>query len=67
MSVDRSPRYPSMGLSEAVDLSSKMWIKERRTAVSPEVVAAAWGHKSLSGPVRSKIGSVRQFGLIEPD
>jgi hypothetical protein len=63
----RSPKYPSVGLREAVDLIQKLWGKEKRTSVPPEVIATAWGYKGISGPVRSKIGSVRQYGLLEKD
>src|SRR5262245_7519375 len=62
---ERSPKYPSIGLSEAVELIRKLWVKEKRTAVPPAVISAAWGYKGPSGPVRSKIGSLKQYGLLE--
>lgn len=65
MAKNRSPNYPSIPLREAIDLAQKVWKREKRTAVSPNVFAAAWGYKSASGPVRSKIGALRQYGLLE--
>jgi hypothetical protein len=62
---ERSPKYPSIGLTEAFELIKKLWIKEKRTAVPPAVVSVAWGYKGPSGPVRSKIGSLKQYGLLE--
>ena len=65
MPTPRSPRYPSISLDEAVSLAQKLWDREKKTPVSPAVVANAWSYKGLSGAVRSKIGSLRQFGLLD--
>src|SRR5713101_542041 len=67
MTRERSPRYPSIGLGEAIELAGKLWRKERRTTVTPDVIAAAWGYKGASGPVRAKIGALRQYGLLQKE
>src|SRR5262245_28874118 len=61
----RSPRYPSIGLRKALELTRAIWDNEKRTTVTPEVAAKHFGYNSLSGPVRSQIGALRQFGLLE--
>lgn len=69
MAVQRSPKYPSLGLDAAVQAVKKIYDKERRAAVPQEVIGKALGYDSpsgkLSGPALSKIGSLRQFGLLE--
>lgn len=65
MSTSRSPKFPSIGLAEALDLTSRLWQQARRSSVGQAIVAQAWGHKSVSGPVKRKIGSLRQYGLLD--
>ena len=61
----RSPNYPSISLADAIESARAIWRREKRTAVSGEVIARAWDYKSLSGPVRTKIGALRKYGLLE--
>lgn len=61
----RSPNYPSISLSDAITLAQQLWDKEQKTSVPADVVAKDWGYKSASGPVRAKIGALRQFGLLD--
>jgi hypothetical protein len=61
----RSPNYPALGLAQAVDAAQKLWTREKRTGVTNETAALAFGFKSLSGPARVTIGALRQYGLIE--
>lgn len=65
MSVARSPKYPSIPLDQAMDLVSRLWAREKKTPVGPTQVGQAWGYKGDSGPVRSKIGALRQYGLLD--
>ena len=65
MAVARSPNYPALGLSEAVQLAEKLWRKEQRAAVSPDVAVKAFGYQSLSGPARVAIGAMRKYGLLD--
>lgn len=64
-SKERSPNYPATTLTEAIRLVGQLYERERRTAVQPEQAAKAFGFGSLSGPARSTLGALRQFGLIE--
>lgn len=61
---ERSPRYPSISLGEAIDLARRLYEKNGRTAVPAEVLAKVWGYKSASGPMRSKLGAVKAYGLL---
>lgn len=64
----RSPNYPALGLSQAVEAARKLWDKEKRTPVSIGTAATALGYGSLSGPARVAIAALRQYGLVEkPD
>jgi hypothetical protein len=64
----RSPNYPALGLSQAVEAARKLWDKEKRTPVSIATAATALGYGSLSGPARVSIAAMRQYGLVEkPD
>ncbi|HSQ58980.1 MAG TPA: hypothetical protein VLT84_00880 [Acidobacteriota bacterium] len=65
MTRKRSPNYPSIPLDEAVDAVEKLWKKEHGTAVPPDVAAQAIGFSSLSGPSRSKLAALKQYGLLE--
>lgn len=65
MAKIRSPRYPSISLGEAINLAHKLWQKEGKTPVPYDVAAKDWSYKSASGPVRAKIGALRQFGLLD--
>lgn len=61
----RSPNYPALSLTQAVQAADKLWKAEKRTPVSHETAAQALGFKSLSGPARVSIGALRQYGFIE--
>jgi hypothetical protein len=61
----RSPNYPAIGLGEAIASAQQLWDTEKRTAVDLNTIAAAWGYSSVSGRVRSKIGALRKYGLLE--
>ena len=65
MDHKRSPRYPSISLKDAIEAARLLWNKERRTVVHPEVFAKALGYSSVSGPVRTKLASLRQYDLLE--
>jgi hypothetical protein len=62
---ERSPNYPAIGLGPAAEHARDVYRSEGRSAVPMEALAQALKHGSLSGPARTKIGSLRQFGLLE--
>lgn len=67
MGRTRSPNYPAIGLQQAIDAARALWDKEQRTPVAPDVAAKAWGYKSLSGPARTRLASLKQYGLVDED
>lgn len=65
MPKERSPNYPYIGLSAALQAVRRLYDKDKRSPVGSETFAKALGHASLSGPAASKAAAVRQFGLME--
>ncbi len=61
----RSPNYPAIGLPEAIRSIQQIWEAEKRTPVPIDVLGAAMGYKSVSGPVRTKVAAIRKYGLLE--
>ncbi len=61
----RSPNYPAVKLRDAIAAARLLWLKEKRTPVQVEVLAKALGYSSISGPVRTKVASLRQYGLLD--
>ena len=64
MVKQRSPNFPGVSLAEAVRLTQKLYDRERRAPFPVESAATAWDYKGPSGPVRVRIGALRQYGLI---
>ena len=62
---ERSPNYPAVPIETAVKDAQALYKRESRTAVPQAVAVKAWGYKSLSGTSRSRLGALRQYGLIE--
>jgi len=63
----RSPNYPANGLEETLQMAKTIWTKEERTTVSPEVAMKALGYQGLNGAARTKLSSLRKFGLLDED
>lgn len=60
-----SPRYPSVNLSDAIDLIAKVHASDRTHAVAREAAARNMGFAGLSGRSMSVIGSLLQYGLLQ--
>jgi hypothetical protein len=65
MHYRRSPRYPAVSLTVAINGAHLLWTKDKRTTVQGEALAKALGYKGHSGPARTLIGAMRQYGLLE--
>jgi hypothetical protein len=65
MAKMRSPNYPAVGLSEAVDLCRRIWEKEKRSFVPQSVIVQAWGYSGLSGASRIKLAALKRYDLLE--
>jgi hypothetical protein len=67
MAKIKSPNYPAIGLSESINLIRKLWDKEKKTAVTPEVAVTAIGYVTLNGPARTKLSALKKYGLVIDD
>jgi hypothetical protein len=67
MAKMRSPNYPAVSLTEAIQRVRALWTKEKRTAVPADVAARAIGYSGLSGPSRSTLGAMKKYGLVDSD
>ena len=61
----RSPRYPIVDLERAIGLVRDLYAKVRRGEFLPDDAASAWGYAKVSGATKSRIATLRQYGLIE--
>jgi hypothetical protein len=65
MARTRSPNYPGLNLTEAIDEIRKVHKHDLRNRTSPKAVASHLGYSGLSGPALAKIGALRAYGLLE--
>ncbi len=65
MATMRSPNYPQVGLSEAIQLAQQIWDREKRSYAPVSVVVQAWGYGGLNGVARTKLGALNRYGLLE--
>jgi hypothetical protein len=61
----RSPRYPSVGLGEAIERIRTLYEKEHHHKTDKEVVAKDLGYAGLNGASLGMIASLKQYGLLE--
>jgi hypothetical protein len=61
----RSPSYPFIGLSEAVERARTLYAAGRRSTVSADAAAEAWGYSPKSSGGKQTIAALRAFGLLE--
>jgi hypothetical protein len=65
MSKDRSPNYPQLGLSEALEKVRQVYDAEHCHAASREVVVQDMGYKNLNGASLTVLGALRHYGLLD--
>lgn len=61
----RSPAYPYVALSKALDYARKFWDKEKKNYASVSIASAHFGFGSSTGPAGQIISALTQFGLME--
>lgn len=61
----RRPGFPTTGLTRALESTFRLWQEAGQSAFPPEAAVRALGFKSLSGPARSHLSALKQYGLIE--
>ena len=60
----RSPNYPAIGLSEAIEKVCVIFSKDHTTATDPLVLVGHVGYAKMHGPARSLISALRKYGLM---
>lgn len=60
----RSPAYPAIGLTEAVEFVRRLFDSEQRTPVTEEVAVQAMGYSGLNGKTRTLISAIKKYGLV---
>ena len=61
----RSPNYPGIDLEAAIRALHDLYRKVGRGQFSVADAAASWNYNSPSGPARSRLAALRQYGLLE--
>lgn len=61
----RSPKYPMLGLPEALKQIELVWSKNQMHAAPREVIAKALGYNTLHGKSLRLIAALIQYGLLE--
>jgi hypothetical protein len=61
----RSPRHPSISLTEAVEKLKAFYARQGNSLANPEEAVQAWNYKSLNGASARTLASMRQYGLME--
>lgn len=65
MARTRSPRYPSISLSQAIEKTQELHDIERANPVDREVAAQAMGYNGLTGTSATVLAGMMQYGLLE--
>ena len=61
----RSPPYPMFDLARAIDRAKELHSKANAHSVGVQVLAEAWGMKSVDGKVWRTAASLIQYGLLQ--
>ena len=61
----RSPRYPAIGLREAVAKVKAIYDKDKTSGTPTQAVWALMGYSSKSGPAVMALAALKRFGLVE--
>lgn len=65
MSNERSPRFPSQTLPEAVINTDKLYSAVGRSSVTALIAAQSIGYQSLNGASRTALAGLTYYGLIQ--
>lgn len=63
--VIKSPNWPSIPISEALDKAKMIYQKDRRTPIHYDVILEHLGFNSKTGPAGRTVSALRQYGLLE--
>lgn len=65
MAKSRSPRYPNIPISEAIQKVRAIYEQEQTDPASAEVMAEHMGYKGLNGASLKALSSLRKYNLLE--
>lgn len=65
MARTRSPGYPLIGLKEALEKVSLVYMKDYQNKVPRTIIAEHMGYKTLNGKSLGVLSAVAKYGLIE--
>lgn len=61
----RSPSYPGLDLSEALEKTQQLYKHEQHHPAPIETILGHWGHSAKSGAGLVALAALKKFGLIE--
>ncbi|WP_193166467.1 hypothetical protein, partial [Microbulbifer hainanensis] len=61
----RSPNYPNISLSDAIEKAEKIFAVDRTYSIDREVAVGHAGYSSLNGASAKVLASMIQYGLLE--
>ena len=61
----RSQAYPTSSLPVSVGLIRLIWDERKQKQMTLEEVTQAIGHQGISGPARSKVSALKQYGFLD--
>src|SRR6266566_7784259 len=65
MATERSPRFPSDPLPDALQRIEALYKSAGRSSVTSDVAAQAIGYSSLSGASRTALAAMNYYGLLQ--
>lgn len=63
----RSPSYPGISLSEAIEKARVVYQHESRNAAPVVAIVGHWGYKAGSGPGSVAFAALKKFGLLDDE
>lgn len=63
---DRSPNYPAITFTDALEKARKIWEAEKRHPVSSEIAVQHMEYKRLNGASTPVLGALKRYGLLTP-
>ncbi|WP_225413708.1 thioredoxin domain-containing protein [Stigmatella hybrida] len=61
---DRSPNYPPIGFPTALELTRKIYDKEGRSDVPPDIAVKHLGYTSMNGRAKRVLSALKAYGLF---
>ena len=64
---DRSPNFPFIGLSNAIERARQFYDQEKRGSASVQVIASHWGYSPKSSGLIQTTAALKSYGLMEDE